>query len=222
RRIAAPSAGDRAAIARGAAELREIATAEGLAPPTLADVLAWVAASSRQEPAVSSPMPPQLTALVGAALDDLERHRRVEGDATVAAVGELLAAFERDLEVAATRAPQLAEHYRERLLQRVTEFVQQHVPETVPAADLVREVAVHADRVDVAEELQRLRAHIAEFRAIVGRGGEVGRRLEFLLQEFLRETNTLGSKSPDTTLSHTVVAMKSTIDRLKEQVANLE
>ena len=111
----------------------------------------------------------------------------------------------------------------------------------MPAVDLVREVAIHADRVDVAEEFQRLRAHLAEFRAILdggdggsgaaggGSGGAaakpgapVGRRLEFLLQELLRETNTLGSKSPDTELSHTVVGMKSSIDRLKEQVANLE
>jgi len=92
----------------------------------------------------------------------------------------------------------------------------------VPAVDLVREVAIYADRVDVAEELQRLAAHLAEIRAALGQPGEVGRRLEFLLQELLRETNTLASKSPDVALSHAAVAMKSCIDRLKEQVANLE
>jgi uncharacterized protein (TIGR00255 family) len=83
-------------------------------------------------------------------------------------------------------------------------------------------VALFADRVDVAEELQRLDAHLGELRAILAAGGDVGRRFEFLLQELLRETNTLGSKSPDTTIAHTVVAMKSAIDRMKEQAANLQ
>ena len=86
----------------------------------------------------------------------------------------------------------------------------------------MREVALFADRVDVAEELQRLRAHTDEIRSLLHKGGEVGRRLEFLLQELLRETNTLGSKSPDTEVAHTVVAMKSCIATIKEQVANLE
>ncbi len=102
------------------------------------------------------------------------------------------------------------------------EFVARHVPAAPPAPELVREVAAFADRVDVAEELQRLSAHIAEVRAVLARGGEVGRRLEFLLQELLRETNTLGSKSPDTTIAHAVVAMKTCVERMKEQAANLE
>ena len=88
--------------------------------------------------------------------------------------------------------------------------------------DLVREVAVFADRVDVAEELQRLRSHQQEVRKALQGGGEVGRRLEFLLQELLRETNTLGSKSPDTETAHAVVAMKGCIATMKEQLANLE
>jgi len=222
RKSASGGGADREAVQRAAGELREVADAAGLPPPTLADVLSWAASAARQEAQTSRPLPPQLGALLGASLDDLVRHRAADGDATVVALRDLLTELERDLEVAAERSPQLVRHYRERLLQRVKEFVQQNLPDSVPAIDLVREVAVYADRVDVAEELQRLRAHIAEFRAMLGRGGEVGRRLEFLLQEFLRETNTLGSKSPDTALSHTVVAMKSSIDRLKEQVANLE
>ena len=108
------------------------------------------------------------------------------------------------------------------MLQRVQDFVAAHVPAPPPAVDLVREVALFADRVDVAEELQRLRAHTDEIRSLLHKGGEVGRRLEFLLQELLRETNTLGSKSPDTEVAHTVVAMKSCIATIKEQVANLE
>ena len=170
----------------------------------------------------SRPLPPQFAALLGQALDELERHRVADGDATIAAMNDLLVGFERDVDAAVARAPHLVDQYRDRLLQRVNDFMQQHLPDPVPAVDLVREVAIYSDRVDVAEELQRLRAHIVEFRALLARDGEVGRRLDFLLQELLRETNTLGSKSPDTELSHTVVAMKSCLDRLREQVANLQ
>jgi uncharacterized protein (TIGR00255 family) len=104
----------------------------------------------------------------------------------------------------------------------VQEFVAANVPTPPPAVDLVREVAVYADRVDVAEEFQRLRTHTDALNKLLTEGGEVGRRLEFLLQELLRETNTLGSKSPDTEVAHAVVAMKSCISVIKEQVANLE
>lgn len=222
RRAAGALGADRETIGRVARELREVAEAAGLPPPTFADVMSWTVSAAQKEPVTSRELPTQVGGLLGEALDDLARHRETDGEATVSAIEQQLAEFERHLESAAARAPQLAEDYRDRLLQRVTEFVQQHVPNQVPAADVVREVAIHADRVDVAEELQRLRAHLEEFRAMLQRGGEVGRRLEFLLQELLRETNTLGSKSPDTSISHTVVAMKSGIDRLKEQVANLE
>lgn len=210
------------AIAAAVQQLTEIATAAGLAPPTLADALTWMSQTSRQEPRTSRPLPQQMAALLEAALDDLEEHRRADGRSTVAAMEEQLQEFEAQLAVATTRAPEIVDHYRNRLLQRVTDFLEQHVEAEVAKVDLVREVAIHADRVDVAEELQRLRAHVDEFRAALGSDGAAGRRLEFLLQELLRETNTLGSKSPDTALSHTVVAMKSGIDRLKEQAANLE
>jgi uncharacterized protein (TIGR00255 family) len=213
---------DPASVRRAADELRQLAAAAGVGAPTLADVMAWLAQATRGQAVTSRPLPPQVGALLATALDDLERHRYAEGEATATAIAGQLAAFERDVAQAAVRAPQLVDRYRERLLQRVGEFAAQHLSEPMPAADLVREVALYADRVDVAEELQRLQAHVAEFRAALQGDGEVGRRLEFLLQELLRETNTLGSKSPDCELSHTVVAMKSAIDRLKEQVANLE
>jgi uncharacterized protein (TIGR00255 family) len=90
------------------------------------------------------------------------------------------------------------------------------------AYDIVREVGIFAERSDVSEELQRLDSHLREVEATLDQHVAVGRRLEFLLQEVLRETNTLGSKSPDVEMAHIVVAMKSNIDKLKEQAANLE
>ncbi|MFO1077567.1 MAG: DUF1732 domain-containing protein [Planctomycetota bacterium] len=213
---------DRDALVRANTELQELAREGRLPAPTFADVVAWVQANTPKEVATSRPLPPQVAALLANALAELDRHRRGEGRATAGAIERDLLEFETLLAAAAARAPQLVDGYRERLLQRVQEFVAQHSPGPLPAADVVREVALFADRVDVAEEVQRLAAHLVEFRNWLARDEVIGRRLEFLLQEFLRETNTLGSKSPDTAMAHTVVAMKSCIERLKEQVANLE
>jgi uncharacterized protein (TIGR00255 family) len=208
---------------RGIADgLVAFARSAGLPAPTLADVLHVAAATGRAEAITSRPLPPRCLALVQQALADLAAHRRTDGQATAAAVLECLADLEAKAAIARLRAPLLVDEHRERLRQRVDEFVARHVAVPPPAGELVREVALFADRVDVAEELQRLGAHIVEVKATLARGGEVGRRLEFLLQELLRESNTLGSKSPDVTMAHAVVAMKTCIDRMKEQAANLE
>lgn len=213
---------DRTRFAAATAQLRALAAELGLPSPTLADVVAAVGALGRGDPQASLPLPESWAKVLSQAIDQLQLHRATDGRATAAAVLVGLDEFTALADAAAARAPALLVAYRERLLQRVQEFVAAHVPEPVPAADLVREVALYGDRVDTAEELQRLRAHLAEFRAVLAAGGEVGRRLEFLLQELLRETNTLGAKSPDTTLAHTVVAMKSSLERIKEQLANLQ
>lgn len=205
-----------------AAAMLHLADELHLPSPTLADVLQWLAAAGRGDAATSRPLPPRFRALLERALDDLLRHRADDGRGTTAAILAELDRFTALANDVASRAPALAEDYRARLLQKVLEFVQRHVPAPPPAVDLVKEVAVFADRVDVAEELQRQQAHLAEIRAVLARGGEVGKRLEFLLQELLRETNTLGSKSPDTSIAHAVVAMKTCIERMKEQAANLE
>ncbi len=202
--------------------LAELASDLGLPPPALADVMQAATATGRVDSQTSRPLPPGLAAVVDRALADLEAHRTADGAGTVAAVIAELDQLDALRQQTAVRTPQLQAEYRERLRQRVQEFVQAHLPAAPSAFDVLREVATFADRIDVAEELQRLAAHTAEVRAVLGRGGEVGRRLEFLLQELLRETNTLGSKSPDTSIAHAVVGMKTCIERMKEQVANLE
>ena len=87
---------------------------------------------------------------------------------------------------------------------------------------MIRELALFAERADIAEETQRTGAHVERLRDLLDRGGEIGRRLEFLLQEVLREVNTIGSKSSDVEIAHLVVAMKASLERLREQAANLE
>ena len=166
-------------------------------------------------------LPDQARALLLAALADLRQCRRAEGATTLAAMQEQVAEFEGCLQQVKDRAPKVVVAYREKLLQRLRDVLQAEGV-AIEASDVVREVAIFADRVDVEEELQRLQAHVGELKSLFERGGVLGRRLEFLLQELLRETNTLGSKSPDTEISHCVVTMKSNLDKLKEQAANLE
>lgn len=95
-----------------------------------------------------------------------------------------------------------------------------HVNET----DLVREVAIYAERSDIAEEITRLNAHLSQFRDLIDRknGEPVGRTLDFLAQELLREANTIASKSNDAPISREIVEVKGAIDRIKEQVQNVE
>ncbi|MFN7670419.1 MAG: YicC/YloC family endoribonuclease [Planctomycetota bacterium] len=214
-----PDAAALGAVARG---LRELAAQLQLDPPRLADVLGVALAARQGDALTSRPLPPALGALCERAVTELLARRADEGRGTAAAILAELAAHEALAAAAAARAPALVAAYRERLLQRVQEFTAEHVPDASPAADLVREVALYADRVDVAEESQRLAAHTAELRALLQRGGEVGKRLEFLLQELHRETNTLGAKSPDAAIAHAVVAMKAHVERMKEQAANLQ
>ncbi len=119
------------------------------------------------------------------------------------------------------RAPVVLEDYRERLVSRVEALMSAGKFELESDA-LCREVALYADRSDISEEIARLRAHIDHFSEICDSGDAVGRKLDFITQEMLRETNTIGSKSGDGAISRSVVEMKALIDRIKEQVQNVE
>lgn len=203
--------------------LAELAREHGLGAVTVGDVLAvpGVVNAGARTPRVSVEPPADVVALLERALAVLCDARAREGRATVAAMHGHVAELDAAVERVTARAPQVVAAHRERLLERVNEFLAGRAHQLEPS-DVVRELGLFADRVDVTEELVRLRAHTAQIRAVLGDGGEVGRRLEFLLQEVLREVNTIGSKSPDVEIAHTVVDMKSHLDRLREQAANLE
>ncbi|MFQ5843503.1 MAG: YicC/YloC family endoribonuclease [Planctomycetota bacterium] len=119
------------------------------------------------------------------------------------------------------RTPTVVRHLHRRMRERV-EALLAETGVRVDDATLLREVALLADRADVTEEIARLRAHVEEFERYLGRSGGVGRTLDFLTQEMLREANTIGSKNVDIPTARAVVALKSEIERLKEQAANLE
>lgn len=219
-RPGAPPLPDREILRQLVLQCRALAKDLGLPEElTLRDVLA-LAASGR----VVGPLhgvPDDLFELVDRALDALQQRRLAEGASIAAEMKQQMAACEAAFGRIRQRAPELIAIHRDKLLARVGEVLKAQGIALEPA-DLVREVALFADRSDVSEELHRIELHLAEVRSTIAQGGEMGRRLEFLLQELLRETNTLGSKSPDVAIAHDVVAMKSCIDKLKEQAANLE
>ena len=209
---------------QAAEELRALAGELGLASDlSISDVLSipGVLRSQHTPTRVSQDTPEQVSALFDAALRGLIEHRRREGEATAELIGEQLDSLDAARGQAAARAPRIVAEHRERLLGRVNEFLEGQA-RTMTDDDVLREVAMFADRADVEEELQRISAHLGEARSLLAAGGEIGRKLEFLLQETLREINTLGSKSPDVEMAHTVVNMKANIDRAREQAANLE
>ena len=120
----------------------------------------------------------------------------------------------------AARVPRLVEEHRARLVERVGAVLQPHGA-SVAAADVLREVALIADRGDVAEELARIGSHVAQAGRLLGTEA-AGRPLDFLAQEFAREANTIGSKVADADVAHAVVELKTRIERLREQVQNIE
>ena len=121
----------------------------------------------------------------------------------------------------AKRAPQVVTAYQAKLKTRVDQLLAD-VKLEVEQDDLLREVAVFADRCDICEELTRLTSHLDQFEQLCNGNENVGRKLDFLAQEMLREVNTIGSKANDATIARNVVNMKSLIDRIKEQVQNVE
>lgn len=123
----------------------------------------------------------------------------------------------------AERAPLVVEEYERRLKARI-EALLQGAGAAVQPVDLIREIAVYAEKTDIAEEVMRLRGHIDQFAQMLSAadGGPIGRTLDFMAQEMLREANTIASKSPDSGISRAIVEIKGAIDRIKEQVQNVE
>ncbi len=127
------------------------------------------------------------------------------------------------LEIVNERAPEIVEAYEARLKSRVEALLNDAELVAEPA-DLIREIAVYAEKTDIREEITRLREHLRHFHDVIGSEGSepVGRTLDFLTQEMLREANTMASKSPNAELARNIVDIKGAIDRIKEQVQNCE
>ncbi len=180
------------------------------------DLLRWpgVLREAERDP---TPLHAAALDLLATALEDLVAGREREGAQIAALIGSK--GTEIGALVAAVRArlPDVHARLRDKLLARIAEL-----GATPDPARLEQELVILAQRLDVAEELDRLDAHVDELNAVLGRDEPVGRRLDFLLQEFNREANTLGSKAQDTETTRSAVDLKVLIEQIREQVQNLE
>ena len=163
----------------------------------------------------------ELTAIVDVAIDALTKSRGIEGERLGSYLLERLAIVEDALARITARAPERVIAQRDRLRESVRVLTEGMA---VDEQRIAQEIAILADRLDVQEELQRFASHNAAFRsALEQSGGEpVGKRLGFLLQEMLREANTTGSKANDAAMLQDVVTIKEELERIREQVENLE
>ena len=117
------------------------------------------------------------------------------------------------------RSPQTVKEYRERLEARLRDIL---ADRSLDEQRVITEAAIFADRTAVDEETVRLRSHISQFRAMLEEGSPIGRKMDFLVQEFNRESNTIGSKCSDASLAKVVVELKSEIEKIREQLQNVE
>jgi uncharacterized protein (TIGR00255 family) len=162
---------------------------------------------------------PLLAQALGQAVDELVARRAAEGERLAEALRSLHGELASTVMTIAARAPAAAARREQRLRERLRALLAET---TVDESRIVTEAAIWADKTDVTEELARLRAHLAEFTLALDKGGPVGRALDFLIQELNREINTVGSKADDLELSQAALAAKSVLEKIREQVQNLE
>jgi uncharacterized protein (TIGR00255 family) len=206
------------AYARAFAEIQARLSLPGAA--TLADVLAadGVIRLEERELNVEAARGALLYGL-DRALEALLSMREKEGEALARDLSMRLKQVEEIVSRVRTLVPRSVEHHRTRLEERIAEL-SRGIP--LDPARLAQEVALFADRTDVTEEIIRLGSHVAQVRSLLGGGEPAGRKLDFIVQEMHREANTIGSKSQSADVVTEVVSLKAEIERMREQVQNVE
>ncbi|MFO7713906.1 YicC/YloC family endoribonuclease [Desulfosarcina sp.] len=163
---------------------------------------------------------PHLAPCLKSAMVDLDAMRQVEGDNMAQDFRQRLDAIEIMLAQIGDQAAQLPAMVRQRLQERIEALT--HGAVEIDQTRIAQEAALLADRSDISEEMVRAASHIQQFRSLMADGTPAGRPLNFLLQEFNREFNTMGSKSGNAAMSHIIVTVKSELEKMREQVQNVE
>ncbi|MFN2257211.1 MAG: YicC/YloC family endoribonuclease [Desulfuromonadaceae bacterium] len=153
------------------------------------------------------------------ALEATVQMRRTEGKSMEEDIVVRLQTLEELLHAIEVRTPQVVEEWQQKLHKRLDNLLQEA---EVDPQRVAQEVAVFADRCDISEEVVRFNSHIAQMRDLLTQSGAIGRQMDFLLQELNREANTMGSKSNDAELTRNVVALKAELEKIREQVQNIE
>jgi uncharacterized protein (TIGR00255 family) len=201
-------------------ELKTLAEESQLVAPDVCSVLSLPGVLVNGEVPAPEDVGTPLLGALDLALEEILAARSQEGASLLADLEFHLAQTEKFAAQAAILMPEVQVRHQAALIERVGILLGD--AHAVSQQDLAREVAVLADRLDVAEELSRLDAHVVHFRSKLALGEPVGRSLDFFSQELLREANTLGSKCNDAEVAHLVVDLKAVIERLREQVQNVE
>jgi uncharacterized protein (TIGR00255 family) len=184
--------------------------------------LLWQIANSQR---VAAEMPsadrvrPELLGVLDRALREFAAMRAKEGEALYIDFIERIGTCRRHMEAVLERAPGVAPAYRAQLLKRLPEA---GLELDVDDERVLREIALFADRCDVTEEITRFRSHIDQLSALLKSDDEMGRKADFILQEMGREANTIGSKANDLAISKNVIELKNELERVREQMANVE
>jgi uncharacterized protein (TIGR00255 family) len=164
-------------------------------------------------------IPPELTTALEEALRRVDEMRLFEGQSLLADFVKRRETLRQLIAQVAERAPAVVSDYAARLKERIGQLCSES---TVPEERLALEVAVLADKCDITEELVRLESHLRQFDETLARNEPVGRKLDFLLQEINREVNTIGSKANDARIAASVVELKAELEKVREQVQNIE
>lgn len=212
---------DEVAASDALERLAEFARRKGVAFTPTAELLWQVANSQRRAaelPRIELAQPAVLKTLTEA-LRAFAAMRAREGEALLVDFIKRAELLHRHVETVAARAPQVPANYREQLMKRLREA---GLELDVNDERVLREIALFADRCDVTEEITRLRSHFEQFAQLLRSDGEIGRKAEFLLQEIGREVNTIGSKANDLTIARAVIELKNELERVREQMANVE
>ena len=155
------------------------------------------------------------------AIDCLNRMRAAEGESMRDELAQQLAKLNSLTTAIEQRAPRVIDEYRERLSAKLTMALAE-IGKEIQEADVVREVLLMADKADIREEIVRLRSHFGQFAKLLEAQESQGRKLDFLIQEMFRETNTIGSKAGDAEVAQRVVDLKTVIEQMRELVQNVE
>lgn len=160
-----------------------------------------------------------ILSVVKISLDKLMSMREKEGENLKADIKLNFEKIEKILAIIEEKSPVIISSYEKRLMSRISELVADY---NIDEGRVVAEVAIFADKIDINEEIIRLRSHLKQLELMIESDKSVGRKMDFIVQEMNREINTIGSKSPDLDVSHMVVEIKSCIEKIREQVQNIE
>jgi uncharacterized protein (TIGR00255 family) len=212
---------DETAVGETLTKLAAMAAKQGVAFQPSSELFWQIANSQRKASELPSAETAQTVVLatLEAALKSFAEMRAREGATLLTDFLARVALIQNHAAIVAERAPQVPKNYREQLMQRLR---QAGLELDLNDERVLKEIALFADRCDIAEELTRLRSHFEQFIALLKSAGEIGRKSEFILQEMGREVHTIGSKANDLTISRNVIELKNELERIREQIANVE